>query len=185
MFEEDVCAHAVDFLHLLPQPSFGGGIAFASVFVFLDGGRGWMVHLVEICQFLTASAVLIENAFATIREMITAAVVALGDAYFARAVLACFAELLVVLIVVSFSTFLASEHVRRAIIVTVPPDQALEAHRVYLFIDPPSARAHGARKGHHGIHKLAPDIALIVVHNSEDYKATGCSLCFADRKSVV
>ena len=79
---------------------------------------------------------LVEYAVMAISEVVPLAVVALGDAHLARAMLTGFTELLVVLVIMSFTTLFAAQHVRHAVVIAVPPDQALEAHRMYLRIDP-------------------------------------------------
>ena len=66
-----------------------------------------MIFLIQVGQVFAASAVFVEGAVATVGKVVTVAVVALGDADFACAVLACLAELFVVRIVVGFSAFLA------------------------------------------------------------------------------
>ena len=98
-------AHSMDFFHLLTQPALRGGVALACFLILLDRGGRWVVYLVQVCQFLTAGTMFVEDAIATVSKVVAAAVVALRDANFARTMLACFAELLVVLIIVGLAAF--------------------------------------------------------------------------------
>ena len=86
---------------------------------------------------------LVEGAVPAIGEVVAVAVVTLRNTNFARTMLACFAKLLVVLVVMGLTTLLTPEHVGCTVVIAVPPYQALEAHGMYLFIHPSSAWSHG------------------------------------------
>ena len=95
-----------------------------------------MILLKHVYLPLPVGAFPIKFAVLAGREMVTQAVEAFGDTNVACAFLASLAEFLVVLIVMAFTAFRATEDVQSAVKAPVSPHHALAAEGLNLLVDP-------------------------------------------------